>query len=81
MEIQGSSIAPLLYRASELIRSLLEKMKNNMKAALSLITGAFSFSFLIGFFGWYVDDGVFALIGFAMMAGIIWAWIADASRE
>lgn len=55
-------------------------MKTNMKGALALITGPYVISFLSGVFGWYIDDGAFAFLGFCMLAGLIWAWVAELNR-
>ena len=55
-------------------------MKTNMKLALSLITVPYGISFLGGMFGWYMEDGMYMLIGFSMLAGIIWAWIVECNR-
>ena len=51
-----------------------------MKAALTTITVPYAISFLGGMFGWTFDDGFYMLIGFAMLAGIIWAWVVEAIR-
>lgn len=56
-------------------------MKTNMKAALSLITFPMLLSGMAGAFEWYMDDGVYMFIGFTMIAGIIWAWIVELSRN
>jgi len=53
----------------------------NMKAALTTITVPYSISFMAGMFDWTFDDGFYMLIGFAMLAGIIWAWIAEVRRK
>ena len=52
-----------------------------MKAALTTITVPYSISFMAGMFDWTFDDGFYMLIGFAMLAGIIWAWIAEVRRK
>lgn len=46
-----------------------------MKAALTTITAPMALSFFAGMFDWYMDDGVYMLIGFTMIAGLVWAWI------
>jgi len=51
-----------------------------MKGALTLITAPLLLSFLSGMFEWYMDDGVYMLIGFAVIAGLIWAWLVETNR-
>ncbi len=51
-----------------------------MKAALTTLTVPYSISFMSGMFGWTFDDGFFMLLGFSMLAGIIWAWIVEMRR-
>jgi hypothetical protein len=52
----------------------------NMKAALATITAPMVLSFLSGVFGWYMEDGLYALIGFTMMGGIVWAWVIELKK-
>lgn len=54
---------------------------NNMKTALAIITAPMLLAFLAGFFGLYMDDGVYTLIGVTMIVGIIWAWIIEMKRD
>ena len=56
-------------------------MKTNMKLALSLITVPYSISFLAGMFGWYIEDGMYLLIGLVMIVGIVSAWWIELGRE
>jgi membrane protein CcdC involved in cytochrome C biogenesis len=48
-----------------------------MKIALALITVPFIISFMSGMFDWYVEDGMFALFGLAMIVGLGWAWFIE----
>ena len=51
-----------------------------MKAALTTITVPFSISFLSGVFYWEFPEGFYMLLGAAMVAGIIWAWVVEMKR-
>lgn len=51
-----------------------------MKSALTTITIPFILSFLAGMFNWYMDDGVYALLGFAMIGGLTWAWVIELKK-
>lgn len=56
-------------------------MKTNMKAALLFITVPLTISFFAGMFEWYIEDGMYILLGLSMIIGIIWAWIAESNRN
>lgn len=51
-----------------------------MKAALTTITAPMALSFLSGIFDWYMDDGVYILIGFTMIGGLVWAWFIELKK-
>lgn len=51
-----------------------------MKNALTLITAPMALSFLAGMFDWTLPDGLYVLIGFTMIGGLIWAWIIEAKN-
>ena len=45
-----------------------------MKTPLLLISVPFALSFLSGMFEWYMEEGMYILLGISMLIGIIWAW-------
>lgn len=51
-----------------------------MKTPLLLITIPYAVSFLSGMLDWYVEDGMFVLIGLSMLAGIVWAWVIELKK-
>jgi len=51
-----------------------------MKYALLLISVPYAISFLAGMFGWYMEDGMYMLIGLSMLVGIVWAWIVELKK-
>jgi hypothetical protein len=51
-----------------------------MKTPLTLITVPLALSFLSGMFDWQVDDGMFIVFGFSMIAGAIWAWVIELKK-
>ena len=51
-----------------------------MKLALSTITVPYSISFLSGVFMWELPEGLYILLGLAMIVGIIHAWIVETNR-
>jgi hypothetical protein len=55
-------------------------MKNNMKGALTTISVPYAVSFLDGMFLWGLPEGFYILVGFAMLVGIVWAWIVESNR-
>jgi len=48
-----------------------------MKAPLIIMTVPFALSFISGMFDWYIEDGMFALFGFAFFVGLVWAWVLE----
>jgi len=51
-----------------------------MKYPLLLISVPYAISFLGGMFGWYMEDGMYILIGLSMLVGIVWAWIVEIKK-
>jgi len=51
-----------------------------MKTPLLFITVPFAISFLAGVFGWYMEEGLLALLGIAMLIGIVWAWKIELNK-
>lgn len=46
-----------------------------IKAPLTLLTSCVSVGFLDGALGLDLSDDLYVLVGFAMIAGLIWAWV------
>jgi len=51
-----------------------------MKTPLLLISVPFAISFLAGMFGWYIEEGMYILLGLSMIVGIVWAWIIELKK-
>jgi len=51
-----------------------------MKTPLLFISIPYAISFLGGMFGWYMEEGMYLVIGIAMLIGIIWAWIVELKK-
>jgi len=51
-----------------------------MKTPLLLITIPYTIAFLAGIFGWYMEEGLLALLGIAILIGIGWAWKIELNK-
>jgi len=51
-----------------------------MKTPLLLISVPFAISFLAGMFDWYIEEGMYILLGLSMIIGVVWAWIIELKK-
>lgn len=51
-----------------------------MKTPLLLISTPYAISFLAGMFSWYMEDGMYLLLGLTILIGIVWAWIVELKK-